>query len=139
VLRAVVDVNVLVSAHLRADGPPAQVYRAWLAGAFELVASPHLIDELERVALRPDIARRLDPRAIPTLIARLRTDAVIKEDSPGPRVVPRDPKDDYLVVLARAADAHVIVTGDRHLLDIDGLEPPAIMPRTFLDWLARRP
>ena len=135
VLRAVVDVNVFISAHLNASGPPARVYRAWLDGAFELVASPRLIDELDQVAARPRIARRLDPLAIPVLVARLHRDAVIVDDPPPVRVVRRDPKDDYLVALARAGGAHAIVTGDRHLLDMEDLRPRALTPRAFLDWV----
>lgn len=38
----------------------------------------------------------------------------------------RDPADDYLVALARAAPADTIVTGDRDLLERQGLQPPAI-------------
>ncbi len=45
-----------------------------------------------------------------------------------PRVV-RDPDDDYLVALAKASTATAIVTGDRDLLDHEGLEPPAITAR----------
>lgn len=134
-VRVVVDVNVLVSAQLRADGPPGHVYSAWLAGAFELIASQHLIDELARVAGKPNLAKRLDPAAIPTLVARLRADAIIAEDPPAARVVSRDPSDDYLVALARSAGAHAIVTGDRHLLAMDDLRPRALAPQAFLAWL----
>ena len=47
-----------------------------------------------------------------------------------------DPQDDFLVALGRTADASVIVTGDRHLLEVDGLRPPAVTPRAFLALLA---
>ena len=136
-LRAVVDVNVLVSAHLNAAGPPDRVHRAWLAGAFELVASPLLIDELERVVSRPGLSVRLDPLAIPILVSRLLTDALMVADPPAMRVVPDDENDDYLVALAQAGDAHVIVTGDGHLLDLEGLRPPALDPRGLLELLDR--
>lgn len=135
-LRAVVDVNVLVSAQLNAHGPPAHVYRAWLAGSFELVSSEHLIEELELDSARPRLAPRLHVRAIPAMVARLRSDAVVVDDPPAPRVV-RAPKDDYLVAVAQAGRAHVIVTGDRHLLDLEGLEPRAMTPRAFLDVVER--
>jgi uncharacterized protein len=46
-----------------------------------------------------------------------------------PPAVVRDPRDDYLVALARSAGADAVVTGDRDLLDQAGLEPPAITPR----------
>lgn len=133
--RAVVDVNVLVSALLGPEGPPAAVMRAWRAGAFELVVSARLLDELIRVTARPELARRLDSIAVDELLAALNVYAFVEDDPPAERVVKADPKDDYLVALARAAGAHAIVTGDGHLLDVEGLRPPALAPRAFLAWL----
>lgn len=55
-MRAVVDVNVLISALLTRQGNPAWVIQAWLGGAFELVVSPLLLDELERtLAIRRSV------------------------------------------------------------------------------------
>lgn len=136
-LRAVVDVNVLVSALLSAKGAPGHVVRAWRDGAFELIVSSELIAELVGVAARPRLARRLDSRAVDLLAAQLRSGGISVEESPVQRVVARDPRDDYLVALARTGDAHVIVTGDAHLLDLEGLEPRAMTPRAFLELLER--
>ena len=134
--RAVVDVNVLVSALLRHDTGPADVLRAWRDGLFELVVSPKLLAEFVHVTTRPALARRINPIALDRLIAALQAEiGDFGDPEPPDRVVGADPKDDYLVALARAAGAHAIVTGDRHLLDVDGLRPPALMPRTFLAWL----
>ena len=135
-LRAVVDVNVLVSALLKPDSSPGRVVRSWQGGAFELVASRHLLSELLRVAARPALARRLDPIALDALATRLQTDALIVDDPPThERLVPRDAADDFLVALARAAKADVIVTGDAHMLDLADLEPPALEPRRFVSLL----
>ncbi len=41
----------------------------------------------------------------------------------------RDPGDDYIVALAAAHEANTIVTGDRDLLEDEGLQPPAITAR----------
>lgn len=136
-LRAVFDVNVFVSAQLSTSGAPAEAYARWLSGEFELVASTRLLEELEHVGLRPHLVRRIDPGAIAALVTRLQADAVMVEDPPAARVVTRDPKDDFLVALARAGRAQAIVTGDRHLLDLDGLRPPALEPRAFLVFLGR--
>ena len=137
-LRAVIDVNVLVSALLKPESTPGRVVESWRAGAFELVASTHLISELLRISARPALARRLDPFALEALATRLRTDALVVDDPPSDeRFVPGHPADDYLVALARAAKAQVIVTGDAHLLDLAGLEPPALEPRRFVSLLDR--
>lgn len=137
-LRAVVDVNVLVSAALSPEGCPAAVVDAWRAGRFELVASPALLAELEAVAARARLSTRLGD-AGRALAGVLRATALVQDDPPAERSVPGDPDDDYLVALARAAEAHVIVTGDRHLLDLDGLRPPAIEPAAFLALIERLP
>ncbi len=137
-LRVVVDVNVLVPALLRPDTPPAHVVRSWRGGEFELVTSPHLISELTRVTARLPLAGRLDGAAPDALVAALDTHAIAVDD-PGTleRIVRRDPEDDYLVALARAAAAHLIVTGDRHLLDLADLDPPALDPGRFVGLLER--
>ncbi|WP_253665326.1 PIN domain-containing protein [Thermus scotoductus] len=46
-----------------------------------------------------------------------------------------DPRDDYLVALARASRARVLVSGDRHLLGLAHPEPPVLSPRAFLELL----
>lgn len=53
-------------------------------------------------------------------------------------IVSPDPKDDYLVALARASNADSLVSGDSHLLDLDYLPPlMAVTPRDFLEELER--
>jgi len=139
VLRVVLDVNVLVSGLLDRPGPPAQILRAWYGGAFELVVSPLLLEELGDVLGRPRIERyALAPDAA-TVLARIQNTAVIVVDPPrAERLVPRDPDDDYLVALGRAAGAQVIVTGDVHLLELE-LQPPAVTPQEFLLRLEQLP
>ena len=137
-LRAVLDVNVFVSATIVRSGAPGEIVRHWRAGAFELVVSLTLVAELDRVLSEPRIARRVDAAFVAVLRAEIMRDARIVEDPPAERVVPRDPGDDYLVALARAGRAHVIVTGDAHLLEAD-LRPQAVPPREFLARLADIP
>lgn len=137
-LRAVLDVNVLVSATIVRLGAPGEIVRHWRAGAFDLVVSPTLVAELDRVLSEPRIARRVDAAFVAVLRAEIMRDARIVDDPPAERVVPRDPDDDYLVALAQAGRAHVIVTGDPHLLEAD-LRPRAVPPREFLARLADIP
>lgn len=135
-LQVVLDVNVLVSAAIGRDGPPRRVIQQWQSGAFEAIVSDQLLAELEHVLGRREIATRADAGAV-SVVRRLLDDNAIHHADPGQaeRAVPADPKDDYLIALARAAGAHAIVTGDRHLLEIDGLQPPALDPGAFLSLL----
>ena len=130
-MRAVLDTNVLISGLLTPTGVPAQLLRAWRTGAFDLIVSPALLDELERAFEYPKLRSR-----IPTADGRefselLRHRAELRDDPAGPPLVKSsDPNDDYLITLASASQA-VIVSGDRHLLDL-GDDLPVYSPAAFL-------
>lgn len=133
-MRAVVDVNVLLSALMARDGAPASIVRAWTGGEFEMVVSPLLVDELKRAATYPKLSRRIAPGAIEFLVDLMTTEAVRVEDPEEPPPVrSADPGDDYLIALAAAASA-VLVSGDRHLLDLAG-RIPVFSPSQFVDLL----
>jgi uncharacterized protein len=136
--RVVFDANVFISALLSPHGSPAQLLRLWVGGAFDLVVSPLLLAELERAFSYPKLARAIDPDEARTFVEELRNSAVLLDD---PREfetgVTRDPKDDYLVALARAVSADVLVSGDPHLTEVRGLQPPVVTPRELLEILER--
>lgn len=137
-MRAVVDPNVLISALLSRDGTPARVLRAWLDGAFELVVSNHLLDELDRALAYPKLRERVEPSEATEFIGLLRNGARMDDDPTDlPSVRSADPGDDYLISLAEHAPA-MIVSGDRHLLGLAG-ELPVLSPAEFLTELDRQP
>jgi putative PIN family toxin of toxin-antitoxin system len=114
-LRAVLDVNVLISAILSSRGTPARLLLAWQAGAFELIVSPTLLAELSRALRYPKLARlitRPDADAFVAWVARSAVLAADPDEPPAIRSI--DPNDDYLVALA-AAEHAVLVSGDGHL------------------------
>ena len=75
-------------------------------------------------------SRSSQPRAS---AVRALTDGSVEfaDSSPMP-VVTQDPKDDYLVVLAQTAEAFALVSGDRHVLELD-IRPPVLTPRELLE------
>lgn len=126
----VLDANVIIAATLSSGGTTGQVLRAWLEGAYELVASPHLLEELAQALAYPKVRARVTEAEADELLDFLRQRADVQEDPTGPP--PRrsvDPDDDYLVALAEAVRA-VIVSGDHHLLDL-GDELPVYSPAAF--------
>jgi putative PIN family toxin of toxin-antitoxin system len=137
-LRVVFDANVFISALLSPRGSPAQLLRLWVGGAFDLVVSPLLLAELERAFSYPKLTRAVNPDEARAFVEELRNSAVLVADpSDVESGVTRDPKDDYLVALARAASANVLVSGDPHLTDVPGLQPPVLTPRELLEILER--
>ena len=117
-MRAVLDPDVIVSALISPQGAPAKILREWLDGGYDLVVSPLLLAELERVLGYPKLRERVSKAEARELIELLRRGADMRADpSHVPPVRSADPGDDYLIVLASASQA-VLVSGDRHLLSL---------------------
>lgn len=136
-MRCVLDTNVLVAALLSPRGAPAGLLRRWLEGAFEVVVSPLLLAELQRVLAYPKIRTRVSEAEAEAFVAPLTAGATLVEDPGGasPARMP-DPKDDYLVALAEASRS-VIVSGDQHLLSFAG-SLPVQSPAEFLRFAGMR-
>ena len=132
-MRAVLDPNVLIAALLSPRGAPASIITRWLAGDFELVISGSLLAELERALTYPKIRSHITAQDAADFITTLQDGAVL---AAGPSGFPRrsaDSGDDYLIALAESERA-VLVSGDRHLLDLSR-EFPIRTPRQFANSL----
>ena len=66
----------------------------------------------------------------------IRVVADLAPDEVAPPAFTRDPDDDYLIALARAHNADVIVSGDKDLLTWPEQQPPVVAPATFETMLA---
>ncbi len=134
--RLVCDASTLLSGIADRTGsrPPALIVDALLEMTFEVVVCPELIDEVGRGLSKPYF-RRLDADTSASILDSIEKVADVFKDPPDPPPLLRDPGDDYLVALARAANADAIVTGDKDLLDHPGLQPPAINARQACELL----
>lgn len=129
-VRAVVDVNVLISVVLSAKGPSAKILRASRDGQFELVVSEMLLTELSRTLRYPKLRRQIPPEKATAFIHWVREHGTLAGDPEGPPPVSsRDPDDDYLLALAIERRAYV-VTGDQDLLVLAG-DLPILTPAHF--------
>ena len=131
-MRAVLDVNVLIAAAISPRGAPARLLLAWQSGAFELLVSPLLLTGLRRALAYPRVARLVPAADASAYVSWLIGAAIVVADPPGPPSIrSADPADDYLIALA-AAERAVLVSGDRHLIEL----APAIPVRTPAAFLA---
>ena len=119
-MRLVLDTNVVASALLW-GGPPRLLLQAGRDKRVELFTSTALLAELTNILGR----RKFDAKilastlTIDQLVDRYAVLAALVRPTPTPRVAP-DPDDDVVVGTALAAQADLIVTGDKALLSVTG-------------------
>ena len=136
-MRVVVDTNVLVSALILPHGRVGPVLLRLPDGAYTLLYSQPLLEELVDVLNRPRIRHKyeLTDEAIETLISLilLRGEAVAPEQ----RVtVCRDPKENKFFEVALAGGANLIVSGHQDLLALHPFASiPILRPADFLQML----
>ena len=129
-MRAVVDVNVLISGVLSAKGASAEILRARRDGLFELVVSELLLAELTRALSYPKLRKRIPREKAAAFVNWIRDDGILAEDPASPPPVgSRDPDGDYLLALAISRRAY-LVTGDQDLLVL-GDDLPILSPAQF--------
>lgn len=133
-MRAVLVVNVLISAPLSRHGAPARILNAWLDGAFELVVSDLLIAELRRALAYPKLRQRITQSEADEFVEVLVRGAMVATDpTDPPPFSSADPDDDYLIALAASTGA-MLVSGDGHLLELAD-RAPIHAPSEFVEML----
>ena len=115
--RAAFDSNVLVAAYNWPGGVADRAYLLARRGVVELHVSPFILDEVGR-ALREKFGWEED--RIERAVAQIRRVARgLHEPAESVDVIRDDPADNRILECAVAADAEVIVTGDKkHLLPL---------------------
>ena len=118
-MRIVADTNTVASG-LIWQGPPRRIIDAARAGTVTLHTSVTLLAELAEIIgrgkfIRPILRAGLSAAALVEDYQRL---AVLVEPAPLTAPVSRDPDDDHVLAAALGADAQLIVSGDRDLLDL---------------------
>ncbi len=132
-LRVLADTNVFVAAVTSREGVSARLLIAARAGRCRLIVSPKLLEELETVLARAKFRRYVSAEDARRYVAMVRELAEVVSDPPvsAARLTP-DPDDDYLIALARAAAADVLVSGDGHLTGLEHPSPVVKTPRELL-------
>jgi len=130
-LRAVVDTNIFISAVLF-GGELEEIVSSWQKEKFVYLLSPQILQEYIKVLSYPkfeltvaDIKHIIEKELIP-FVEPVKVAVYVK-------AVKKDSSDDKFLALAIAGKADVIVSGDKHLLELKSFEKiPIITGREFL-------
>jgi uncharacterized protein len=116
--RAVLDTNVVVSAILW-GGTPRQLFDLADAGQITLFTSIELLRELTGILSRDKFAEKIaaSGQSIDQIVDGYAAYAEIVRPAATTRIAP-DPDDDVVLGTALAANAEMIVTGDRPFLSV---------------------
>lgn len=138
-LRVVIDTNRFVSSLLNRQGVPARVIDAWRNRNYLLVVSEAIITEIRRVLTSPGIQSKYSilDQDIEALLLLLNQEALVV---PGlaevTGAVPNDPQDEIFLACALDGEADLIVSGDKHLLNLKAYQNiPILTANQFLDRL----
>lgn len=138
-MRLVLDTNVVTSALLWRGVPYQLLQRVRQRSSLQLYSSAALLEELADVLTRASLVKQLaviNQQAGDVLLDY--TSAVeIIHAAPLAKPVCRDPDDDDVLALALAAQADLIVSGDKDLLVLGQFEGmPILTARQALELLA---
>ena len=128
-MKAVFDTNVYIAAFVT-NGICAKILLRGRQGQFELVGSPFILNELERVLTKKFFLSRLEAKEASALISEaMRTIIDPKEGVTG---VCRDPEDEAILACAFESKADYLVTGDEDLIRLRTFRQTRIVsPREF--------
>jgi uncharacterized protein len=139
-MRAVLDTNVLLSGLLW-RGPSYALLEQVRNGSVTFLSSPELFAEFAEVLARPkfDAVLSRSSSSREHMLVQVRMLAEVIDPPPLAQPVCRDPDDDAVLALARAARVDVIVSGDDDLLSLISFDSiPILNPAQALarvgDW-----
>ncbi len=119
-MKLIIDTNVLISGLMWA-GPPNRILKWARDGRVVLLACESTIDELKRVIQYKRFVQRLSDleiRPMEAIAYAMNIVTFVPNPQNIPQAILEDPFDNIFLALASENKAHLIVSGDHHLLDL---------------------
>ncbi|MCK5351543.1 putative toxin-antitoxin system toxin component, PIN family [bacterium] len=117
-MRVILDTNVFISG-VFFGGQPGKILAAWRDGKVRLVLSTEILEEYVEVLRR--LEKLYPPVEVKPVIELILAGSEIITVLPLEKPVCSDPDDDKFIACAMASKARVVVSGDKHLLVMDGI------------------
>jgi putative PIN family toxin of toxin-antitoxin system len=130
-MKIVLDTNVLISG-IFFTGPPYQILKAWQENKIKIIVSEDILSEYQRVA--EELSHQFPSVDIDQILELITVHAEIVDSSDFQITICEDPDDNKFISCALASKSKIIVSGDKHLLKINGYKGIQVLkPREFTD------
>jgi putative PIN family toxin of toxin-antitoxin system len=130
-MKIILDTNVFVSG-VFFSGPPYEILKGWRDGKFQLVVSQEILEEYHRVG--ETLGKQFSKVNLEPIFELLTIEAHIVTPPILPENVCNDSDDDKFIACAIASQTWIIVSGDKHLLDVSGYYGIEVLrPRLFIE------
>ena len=127
VRRITLDANVLAPGFTSQSSASARLIDLWRSGAFELILSDHVLQELARTLADPYFATRLPRDDAAAILMLLSTTATVTELTVEVSGVATHPEDDAVLATALSGQATILCTRDKQLLKLRSYQSVIIL------------
>jgi putative PIN family toxin of toxin-antitoxin system len=127
VIRITLDANVLAPGFTSRGSASARLVSQWRAGAFTLVLSEHILQELARTLADPYFAARLPRDEATAIIALLANNATVIDLTLEVHGVATHAEDDLVLSTALSGQAGILCTRDKQLLKLRSYQSVSIL------------
>ena len=130
-MKIILDTNVFISG-IFFTGPPSQILKAWKNSKLQIVLSQEVLDEYQRVA--ESLAANFPTVDILPIIELITIHGQLIDTENFDVSVCDDPDDNKFIECAIASNCKIIISGDKHLLNVSGFQGTTVLkPRDFVD------
>ncbi len=130
-MRIVLDTNVFISG-IFFSSPPFQILKAWKDTKIQFVLSTEILFEYQKVG--ETLSAKYSEIDIAPIIDLLTIHGEVVETKDISVSICEDPDDNKFIECAIASNCKLIVSGDKHLLNVSGFQGiEVIKPRKFID------
>ncbi|PSP91661.1 putative toxin-antitoxin system toxin component, PIN family [Halobacteriales archaeon QS_4_66_20] len=134
-MRAVLDTNVLISSII-STGVPHEIVIKGFSSEYQIVVSVATLTEFRDTLLKYPEKFHMDEEDVQQEVETIRYFAEFVDPDEEITAVEDDPDDDKFLEAAVVGNVDYIVSGDRHLLDLDSFQGIEIVePRAFYERL----
>jgi uncharacterized protein len=130
--KLVIDTNIFISSFFNNEDNPKKIIDLWKTGQIILCISEKILEEYAEVLVRLGLGQEKELQEIIYLFGNsinISCRPVISEI----KIISKDPEDNMFIECAIANDADYIISGDKHLLELESYKNIIILsPVSFL-------